>query len=307
MIALARSSALTRILQGNSRIASISSQFLGGSDEDSALHTALALQQQGIRVSMFFLGEYTTDTTTTTQTINSLIRVLAALNQQGLDAHISVDPTQIGFAISKELGEKNALRLGASFPEQRSKQSFLMLDMEDFSYVDSTIRLRRLLASRGVPTAIALQAYLYRTESDLADLLEARIPCIRLVKGAFSESRNVAWTRRDEIFKAYMRMAELMLSDKARASGLFPVFATHDERTIRSVVQLARERGYAHGDYEFEMLHGVRHELQSRIIAAGEQLRIYLPYGAHWWPYTARRIGENAGNLAFVFRAILSK
>jgi proline dehydrogenase len=104
-----------------------------------------------------------------------------------------------------------------------------------------------------------------------------------------------------------MRMAELMLSDKAKASGLFPVFATHDETTIQSVIQLAREKGYARGDYEFEMLHGVRRDLQSKLVAAGEQLRVYLPYGTHWWPYTARRIGENAGNLAFVFRAILSK
>jgi proline dehydrogenase len=306
MIALARSSTLTRILQGSPRIASISSQFLGGPNEDLALRTALALRQQGIRVSMFFLGEYTSDRAATTQTIDSLIRVLTALSQNGLDAHISVDPTQIGFAISEELGEGNALRLGTSLPEQRSKHSFLMLDMEDSSYVDSTIRLRSLLAGSGIPTAITLQAYLYRTESDLERLLEARTPCIRLVKGAFSESASVALRRHNEIFRAYMRMAELMLSDKAKASGLFPVFATHDERTIDSVLQLARNRGYLPGEYEFEMLHGVRHELQTKLVAAGEQLRIYLPYGTHWWPYTARRIGENARNLAFVFRAILS-
>jgi proline dehydrogenase len=307
MIALARSSMLTRILQGNSRIASLSSQFLGGPNEDSALRTALALRQQGIRVSMFFLGEYTTDTTTIARTVDSLIRVLTALNLHGLDSHISVDPTQIGFAIGEELGKKNALRLGASFPEQRSRHSYLMLDMEDFTYVDSTIRLRSLLASRGIPAAITLQAYLYRTESDLARLLDERIPCIRLVKGAFSEAGNVALKHRNEIFKAFMRMAELMLSDKARACGLFPVFATHDENIIHSVVQLARERGYVPGDYEFELLHGVRHELQTKIVAGGEQLRIYLPYGVHWWPYTARRIGENARNLAFVYRAIGSR
>jgi proline dehydrogenase len=218
-----------------------------------------------------------------------------------------VDPTQIGYSIQNELGEENALRLAASFPAQHSARSFLMIDMEDVSYVDCTIRLRSLLASRGVPAAITLQAYLRRTESDLAGLLRDRVPCVRLVKGAFSERSGIAWTRRAEITEAYLRLAALMLSDQARQSGLFPVFATHDEALIDSIRTLARESGCAPGQYEFEMLYGVRPDLQARILAAGDQLRLYVPYGAHWWPYTARRIGENPRNLMFVWRALAGR
>ena len=239
--------------------------------------------------------------------VDSLARVLAALNRHGLDTHFSMDPTQIGFSIRDELGEENALRVAASFPAQRSAHSFLMVDMEDVSYVDRTIGLRSLLANRGIPAAITLQAYLRRTEADFAGLLRERVPCVRLVKGAFSELRALAWTRRAEISAAYLRLAALMLSDTAREGGLFPVFATHDEKLIHSILALARERGYAPGEYEFEMLYGVRPELQARIVAGGEQLRLYVPYGAHWWPYTARRIGENPRNLIFVWRALAGR
>jgi proline dehydrogenase len=307
MIALARTSSLTRLLEGNRRISATASQFVAGPDEDAALRTALMLQRRGVRASLFFLGEYTTDETTTRQTIGSLARVIEALSLSGLDTHVSVDPTQIGYAIRDELGEENALCLAASFPARRAAHSFLMLDMEDSSYVDRTLSLRSLLASRGTPAAVTLQAYLRRTETDLAGLLRAQIPCVRLVKGAFSEPRAIAWTRRAEISAAYLRLAGMMLSDAARESGLFPVFATHDEDLIHSIIDLARGRGFVPGQYEFEMLYGVRPELQTRAVAAGEQLRLYVPYGAHWWPYTARRIGESPRNLTFVARALISK
>jgi proline dehydrogenase len=307
LIALARSNSLTRLVQSNSRLSLAANQFVGGLDEDAALKTALALHQQGIRASLFFLGEYITDPAITRQTIDSLVRLLPALDSHGLDTHVSVDPTQIGYSIRQELGEENALRLAASFPSRRSAHSFLMIDMEDVSYVDRTIALRNLLARRGVPAAITLQAYLRRTESDLAALVENRVPCVRLVKGAFSESRAIAWTHQAEISAAYMRLAGLMLSRHARESGLFPVFATHNETLMDSIRALARDSGYAPGEYEFEMLYGVRPKLQAKILAAGDQLRLYVPYGAHWWPYTARRIGENPRNLGFVWRALAGR
>jgi proline dehydrogenase len=307
MIALARSDSLTRHVQRNSRISSAAKHFVGGPDEDAALRTALELRQRGIRASLFFLGEYITDPAVTRQTVDSLVRLLPTLDPHGLDTHISVDPTQIGYAIRAEIGEENALRLAASFPAQHSARSFLMIDMEDASYVDCTLGLRSLLASRGVPAATTLQAYLRRTETDLANLLRDRVPCVRLVKGAFSEPARIAWTRQAEIAEAYLRLAALMLSDKARECGLFPVFATHNEALIDSIRDLARASGYAPGEYEFEMLYGVRPALQAKILAAGDQLRLYVPYGAHWWPYTARRIGENPANLIFVWRALAGR
>lgn len=307
MIALARSRSITRFLQSAPGLASAAHHFVGGADEDAALGTALDLRQRGIRASLFFLGEYITDPAVTRQTVDSLVRLLPQLQAHGLDTHVSVDPTQIGYSIRPELGEENALRLAAAFPAKRSAHSYLMIDMEDVSYVDCTIRLRNLLARRGVPAAITLQAYLRRTEADLAGLIDERVPSVRLVKGAFSEPGAVAWTRTAEIQAAYMRLAALMLSEQARAAGLFPVFATHNEALIDSLRTLALQSGYAPGEYEFEMLYGVKPALQAKILAAGDQLRLYVPYGAHWWPYTARRIGENPQNLLFVWRALTGR
>ncbi len=307
MIALARNSSLTRFLQGTRSLSSPANQFVGGPDEDAALRTALALRQRGIRASLFCLGEYITDPDITRHTVDSLLRLLPQLNAHGLDTHVSVDPTQIGYSIGHGLGEENALRLAAAYPAQPSAHSFLMIDMEDVTYVDCTVQLRSLLASRGIPAAITLQAYLRRTEADLAGLLRDRVPCVRLVKGAFSEPSAIAWTRRADINEAYLRLAALMLSSEAREAGCFPVFATHNESLIDSIRTLARRSGYAPGSYEFEMLYGVRPKLQASILAAGDQLRLYVPYGAHWWPYTARRIGENPQNLLFVWRALAGR
>lgn len=307
MIALARSASITRFVQTNPRISSVANELVGGADEDAALRTALALRQRGIRASLFFLGEYITDPAITRQTVDSLVRLLPIMDANGLDTHVSVDLTQIGYWIGTELGERNALRLAAAFPAKRSAHSFLMVDMEDACYVDRTLELRSLLASRGVPAAITLQAYLRRTESDFAGLLRAGVPSVRLVKGAFSEPSEIAWTRRAEISAAYMRMAALMLSDKARDAGLFPVFATHNEALMEAIRALARQSSFAPGQYEFEMLYGVRPSMQAKILASGDQLRLYVPYGTHWWPYTARRIGETPRNLIFVWRAVAGR
>jgi len=307
MIALARSSKVIALMQSTPSLAAAAREFVGGPDEEAALRTAVGLHARGIRSSLFYLGEYIIDPAITRQTVDSLVRLLPQLDERGLDTHVSVDSTQIGYSIRPELGEENGLRLAAAFPARRSAHSFLMLDMEDAAYVDYTIGLRRLLARRGVPAAITLQAYLRRTEADLAGLLGERVPCVRLVKGAFSEGREIAWMHTAEIRAAYMRLAAQMLSEKAREAGLFPVFATHNEELIDALRALARKSGFAPGEYEFEMLYGVRPGLQAKILAAGDQLRLYVPYGAYWWPYTARRIGENPRNLLFVWRALAGR
>lgn len=309
MIALARCGWLTRAVQGSPWLGAAANQFVGGPNEDSALGAAIDLSRRGVRASLFFLGEYITDKAMTRRTVDSLARLLPRLEPNGLDTHISVDPTQIGYSIRRELGDENALRLATAYEglagnrTHLSGRSFLMVDMEDHTFVDCTLAVRRLLAARGVPAAITVQSYLRRTESDLRALLDERAPSVRLVKGAFSAPSAIAFTSRAEIDAAYLRLARLMLSEDARRAGLYPVFATHDEKMIEAIRAAARESALTPSDYEFEMLYGVRPDLQARVLAAGDQLRLYVPYGTHWWPYTIRRVGENPRNLAFVLRA----
>jgi len=302
----ARSSFLKRIVQGNRRLSRVATRFVGGSDAASALNRTEVLHRRNTQASLFYLGEYVTDRDTVTRTVENLEQIIEALGSNGLDVHVSVDPTQIGYSIDDRFGEENALRLGSRLlTVPRTRRSYLMLDMEDSSLTDRTIVLRNMLQVRGVPAAITLQAYLKRTELDVLRLFSEQAPCIRLVKGAFAEGRGRAWTRRAEIDKSYLNLASLMLSEKARGYDFFPVFATYDEKLISSIIKMAQTRGYKPGEYEFEMCYGLRTELQDQIVKEGVQLRVYLPFGVDWWPYTARRVGENPRNCALLFRALI--
>jgi proline dehydrogenase len=179
-----------------------------------------------------------------------------------------------------------------------------MLDMEDFSVVQKTLDLRARMAEAGYPTGITIQAYLHRSGKDIRDLVESGAAAIRLVKGAFAESRDHAWTSRMEINREFLLQAAVLLSAGAKARGVYPIFATHDEQMILAVIELAERNQRSKDEYEFEMLLGVGAPRQQKLTAEGYRLRFYLPFGTDWWPYTVRRIGENPANVRFVVNAL---
>ena len=182
-----------------------------------------------------------------------------------------------------------------------------MLDMEDFFLVPKTLELRARLAKAGCPAAITIQAYLRRSGQDLRGLVEGGAAAIRLVKGAFAGGPGYAWTRRSDISREYLQLATWLLSADARSRGVYPIFATHDEAIIEAVIGVAERNRWPRDEYEFEMLYGVRMPLQARIVAEGRRLRLYLPFGSEWWPYTVRRIGENPANARFVLSALWNR
>jgi proline dehydrogenase len=154
-----------------------------------------------------------------------------------------------------------------------------------------------------LPVAITVQAYLHRSPQDLARLVENGA-MVRLVKGAFAEKKERSWTSKAAICRAYLRAAAQLLSATAREHGVYPVFATHDHTLIRAITTTIRAQGWSAGSYEFEMLYGVRPALQDELVEEGHTVRLYLPFGTEWWPYAARRIGENPANILFVARAL---
>jgi proline dehydrogenase len=305
MIRLARSRSVTGFMQNNAFTRGLASRFVGGVDAASAISKANELKEQGIAASLFYLGEYVESPEAIEESVTQIIHIVGQLGQAGLDLHVSVDPTQIGYSLSDELGEKNALRIGQALSEQKGNgRKLLMLDMEDFSFVQRTLDLRSHLSQAGCLTAITIQAYLRRSEQDTRYLIQSGVDAVRLVKGAFVESKARAWTTRQDIDDNYIHLAGLLLSPEAKAKGVYPIFATHDDRLIDAVASLARENGYSQAAYEFEMLYGVRTSLQEELVAGGYRVRLYLPYGTQWWPYTVRRIGENPANARFVLYAI---
>ena len=307
MIALARSGAVTQFMQDLAPTSGLASRFVAGAGIEDAIETAKLLKLRKLPTSVFFLGEYVSDREKVEINVAGILDAIAAIDGAEVDLHVSVDPSQIGYAIDDEFGEKNITRIAEAITEKPvSGRKTLMLDMEDEDYVQRTIDLHNRLAAAACPVAITVQAYLRRSEADVRALAK-RGAMVRLVKGAFVGSPQTAFTTRNEINTSYRRLASVMLSPEARNAGAYPVFGTHDEKIIAALRDDAQEKGWNPGGYEFEMLFGVRTSLQERLAAEGESVRLYLPFGRDWWPYAVRRIGENPRNAWFVAKALISR
>jgi proline dehydrogenase len=270
----------------------------------AAILKAASLKEKGFRASLYYLGEYVDDERLIEENVTQITTVAHRLGQAGLDVHLSVDPTQIGYTLSDEIGQQNALRIGQVISQQSSHgRNVLMLDMEDFSYVQKTLDLHTRLSQAGIPMAITIQAYLHRSEADIRQLMQNGAS-VRLVKGAFAEKKERALVRKADINRNYIHLAKLLLSPEAQERGVYPIFATHDEQMLEAIQPTLREYQWAIDSFEFEMLYGVRPPLQQRLTEDGYTVRLYLPFGIEWWPYTARRIGENPANALFIWQAL---
>ena len=307
MIALARSAAATRFMQERAPTSGLAARFVAGPDVAAFIVTARQLRTLKLATSAFFLGEYVSDPAKVTLNVEGILAAIAAIDGDTVDLHVSVDPSQVGYAVDPALGEANAFAIARALADRpASGRKTLMLDMEDESYVPLTLALYAKLKEAGLPAAVTLQAYLHRSAADIETLIGGGA-MVRLVKGAFAGTPRTAFTARPYIDGNYRALAFRLLSPEARAAGARPVFGTHDEAIIHGVRAMALANGWQAGDYEFEMLYGVRPSLQRRLVDAGEAVRLYLPFGRDWWPYAVRRIGESPHNAWLVMKALVAR
>lgn len=309
MISLARNAGIKNFMQNRRSMSRLATRFVGGSIVDEVIEKGKIFKSGNIRASLYYLGEYVDDEAKINQTVSALKEITKRLAESNLDIHVSVDPTQIGYLIDKDKCTGNILEIAIllnnyATAANNELKNLLMLDMEDSSNIDFTLELYRKFRNQSIPVAVTLQAYLHRTGKDLEMILESCL--VRLVKGAFTESKKIAFGSRSVIDDNYLKLVEMMLSDKARDKGFYPIFGTHDDKIITRIIETANKRGWEKGSYEFELLYGVRTDLQNELIKKGERLRLYLPFGVDWWPYAVRRIGESAKNARFLFRSILN-
>jgi proline dehydrogenase len=307
MIWLACRDDLRQRIETSDWLAALARRFVAGPDVAAAWRKAEELAAVRIRASIYYLGEYVDSTELVAENVSGILTAIERFGQTNLDWFMSVDPTQIGYSISSELGWTNAQRIADAVKALPDAESHpVMIDMEDASVVPSTIDLFEKLQSAGVPAAITLQTYLLRTEDDLQGLA-GQGAIIRLVKGAFVASRRIAYTRKRDIDDAYLRLCLLALSPAMKAAGHRPIFATHDDRILDILLPVAQANGWEPDEYEIEMLLGVREPYQRELAAHGYTVRVYVPFGAAWWPYSIRRVGENPANAWFVLRALLRR
>jgi proline dehydrogenase len=239
-------------------------------------------------------------------TVAATFEIIKQLAGIGLDVHISVDPTAIGYQTDVELCSQNAIAIAtvlANASHGRPGVHCLMLDMEDESLVDYTIELHDRLREMSLPVALTMQAYLHRTPTDLQRQIKSGSR-VRLVKGAFAPASKIALTSRRALSERYRQLATQMLQGTSADPPFYPIFGTHDGDIQNYIVRVAAEYGVPKQNFEFEMLMGVKPELAGSLAADGYTVRLYVACGPDWWGYVNRRIGESPRNAVLLLKAI---
>jgi proline dehydrogenase len=274
----------------------LSSRFVAGMTIDDALRVAEAINKQGMTVSLDSLGESVTTEAEARAAAQIYHQLLDEIAERGLKANISVKLTQMGLGLSPALARSIAEGLAE---HAQATGSFVRIDMEDSSLTQATLDIvRRLHAKPTLSGAIGIviQAYLYRSQADIEQLLADGIR-VRLCKGAYMEPAEVAFPRKVDVDANYVRLAGLLL-----ASPIYHGLATHDESMIAAAKAYASEHGIDPSRFEFQMLFGVRRDLQRKLVSEGYNVRVYLPFGSDWYPYFMRRLAERPANVLFLVR-----
>ena len=307
MISMALNQNLKTKIQNNNFISKASQSFVGGNNETEAIKKSIELKKLNILTSFFSLGEYAKNQKTVENTCAVLNYLITMLKKAESDIHISVDPTQMGLIQNYSYCEKNIKSLAkASVSQKTGPGNIIMIDMEDYSVNKDTLKIYNFLKENNLNAGITLQAYLKKTKSDLEKIYQEK-GIVRLVKGAFSEKNAIAFTSPEKIDREYLALADFMLDKEYISSGSYPVFATHDHKMIKKIKKNAIKNKIEKNRFEFEMLYGVRPSLQKELVNQGYRLRLYLPFGKDWWPYTIRRGGESFKNLNFILKSIFFK
>ncbi len=293
-IALSQNQPLRRFSESSAVGRRVSSRFVAGLEAGEVLAATAALNRDGIAATLDSLGENVRTPEEAKRSAEIYHGLLAAIEAGGLDANVSVKLTQMGMELDPALAE----RIVGELVEHAARVgTFLRVDMEGSGYTQATLDLvcrlhRRLPGSVGV----VIQAYLRRSEGDVRVLLGEGIR-IRLCKGAYQEPASLAFPDKADVDANYLKLTEMLLT-----SGVYHGIATHDPRMIEGAERIARKRGVARGAFEFQMLYGVRRDLQRSLVGQGYRMRVYVPFGREWYPYFMRRLAERPANVLFLAR-----
>lgn len=273
----------------------MTTRFVAGETLEQAVEAIRRLNAVGCTASFDHLNESVATREVTEGEVREYLRILQSIDDAGLRSNVSIKLTQFGLEIDAELAYRNARRV---VEEAARRSNFVRVDMESSAVTDATLDIfRRLRAEFGLDdVGIVVQSYLRRTADDVRELL--KIPArIRLCKGAYNEPPEVAFPDKKDVDDNYVRVMQALLS-----SGTYHGIATHDERMIDATVDYAQRSGIGKGAFEFQMLYGIRRDLQEKLARDGYNMRVYVPYGRHWYPYFMRRLAERPANVWFILK-----
>jgi proline dehydrogenase len=295
LILLSHRRSLARLAVRSPLTRPVVARFVAGETLEEALAAIETLKTAGMRATVDVLGESVTSPAEAAAAVDRYLATLAALAARGLDANVSVKLTQMGLGIDRELCRANVMRI---VDAARGVDGFVRFDMEDHTRTDATLALWGEAHAAYPGTGVVIQSALRRSASDVERII-ALGGRVRLCKGAYDEPRPVAYASKAAVDANYARLMERLL-----ASGTYPAIATHDPKLIARAVEFATREGIGLDRFEFQMLYGVRRDLQRRLVAKGYTVRLYVPYGREWFPYYMRRLAERPANVGFMLRAI---
>lgn len=294
---LSKSSLLNHIAR-NWGSAVASKKIIGGKNFESAIPVIKRLNEQGMAVTVDHLGEFVTKAEIANERTTECIQTIQRIAEAGLNSHVSLKMTSLGLDIDDDLVYRNMKRILDTAEKHRI---MVTIDMEDEQRCQKTLDIFKEMKSQYEYVSTVLQAYLYRTEKDLDDLNELQ-PFLRLVKGAYKESAEVAYPNKKDVDQNYQKLIEKQL-----LSGNYTAIATHDDRMIEFTKNIVKKHNIQTSQFEFQMLYGMRSETQQALVKEGYQMRVYTPYGREWYGYYMRRLAERPANIAFALKGMTKK
>ena len=289
-----------KFVRGNPIAKKLASRFVAGETLDSAVEVVRALNAKGVTTSLDLLGESVRTEDEARAAADTAIAMLDRIAKDKLQSNISVKLTQLGMDLGTEFCANNTRRL---LEKAKATGNFVRVDMEASAYTQRTLDLveKELFPRYREQVGTVVQSYLFRTDADIDQLIGMGVR-VRLCKGAYKEPADVAYPDKKDVDASYARNMEKLLE-----RGTYPGIATHDEALIARARQFADQKGIARDRFEFQMLYGVRRDLQDLLVRDGYRLRVYVPFGTQWYPYLMRRLAERPANIAFILGNVVKE
>jgi proline dehydrogenase len=297
-ISLSHRRSLARMAVRSPLTRPVVARFVAGETLEEALPALDALKAAGLRTTVDVLGESVDSPELASAAADRYVATLPVLASRGLDPNVSVKLTQMGLAVDRDLCRANVTRI---IEAARAVDGFVRFDMEDHTQTDATLAIWQEAQEAYPRVGIVIQTALRRSAADVERVIAAG-GSVRLCKGAYDEPKGVAYLNKKNVDANYARLAERLLT-----SGQYHALATHDPVLIARATQFAEREGIGRDKFEFQMLYGVRRDLQRMLVARGYTVRIYTPYGCEWYPYFMRRLAERPANVVFMLRAVLKE
>ena len=302
LIALSKSTRMQDLIVGMPISRRMARRFVAGETLPDAIDAIRASNATGLLATLDFLGEHVHSQAEASVNADEYIRALLAIRQAGVDANISIKLTAMGLAVDDDFCYRNVRRI---VEVAALLGNFVRIDMEDSPVTDRTLAIYRRLRGDFPNVGVVIQAYLYRSQEDVRSLMDQGMANLRLCKGAYDEPPAVAFQAKAEVDQNMTDLIRLMLESQDKFPGAYPAVASHDHRIINWVKAYTHHHGIAPDRFEFQMLYGIRRDLQQELADQGYRMRVYIPYGTRWYPYFMRRLAERPANLLFFMRALV--